>query len=393
VNGYTRKDAQFYPNNKVQLILGGQAYFNLLAQLINNATESIHLQTYIFKDDETGKEIILALKNAIKRNVSVYLLVDGYASQSLSKAFIADLAYSGIKFRFFQPLFKTTQFYFGRRMHHKLFVVDAKYAVIGGINIANKYNDMPTQPAWLDFALYINGEIAQQLCILCWKTWNNFTSRNEDSPCADYPIAKHFLASEKTLARIRRNDWVRRKNEISSTYIQMFRNAKSHITIVCSYFLPGRIIRKLLQNAAKRGVKIRIVTAGKSDIALAKSAERWLYDWLLRNNITLYEYQPTILHAKIAVADSEWLTLGSYNINNLSAYASIELNVDIQNKNIVAAAEDSVENLITQSCINISLEKHKQNKNIFKQFVRWCSYHLIKVIFYMLTFYYKRVGT
>jgi cardiolipin synthase A/B len=393
VKTHIKKDAQFCPNNKVQLIVGGQVYFNLLVQLINNATESIHLQTYIFKDDETGKEIILALKNAIKRNVSVYLLVDGYASQSLSKAFITDIEYTGIKFRFFQPLFKTTQFYFGRRMHHKLFVVDAKYAVIGGINIANKYNDMPTQPAWLDFALYINGEIAQQLCILCWKTWNNFANRNENSPCADYPIAKHFSAGEKTLARIRRNDWVRRKNEISSTYIQMFRNAKSHITIVCSYFLPGRIIRKLLQNAAKRGVKIRIVTAGKSDIALAKSAERWLYDWLLRNNITLYEYQPTVLHAKLAIADGEWLTLGSYNVNNLSAYASIEINVDIQNKNFVAAAEETVENIITQSCINISLEKHKQNKDIFKQFGRWCSYHLIKAIFYTLTFYYKRVRT
>ena len=102
---------------------------------------------------------------------------------------------------------------------------------------------------------------------------------------------------------MRRNDWVRGKNEISATYSEMFRNARSHITILCSYFLPGKLIRGLLSNAAKRGVKIKVVIAGSSDIMLAKYAERWMYDWLLRNKIELYEYQPAILNAKVAVCE------------------------------------------------------------------------------------------
>ena len=189
---------------------------------------------------------------------------------------------------------------------------------------------------------------------------------------------------------MRRNDWVRGKNEISATYSEMFRNARSHITILCSYFLPGKLIRRLLSNATKRGVKIKVVIAGSSDIMLAKYAERWMYDWLLRNKIELYEYQPAILHAKVAVCDSEWLTIGSYNVNNISAYASIELNLDVRNADFAKAVEQILETIIQNECLPITKDKHIHTKNIFKQFIRWCSYQIIRIVFYLLTFYYKQ---
>jgi cardiolipin synthase A/B len=378
--------------NKIQLIRGGKQYFNLLLHLINRAKESIHLQTYIFSDDETGQQIAGALKIACKRGVVVHLLADGYASKNLSSHFIGTLKNAGIHFRFFEPFFKSKQFYFGRRMHHKVFVADARFVIVGGVNIANRYNDTAAQPAWLDFALFAEGEIAQQLCILCWKTWNGFAAKMGITPCEEKQLLFNFLEEEKTMVRMRRNDWVRRKNEISATYIEMFKNAQSHITILCSYFLPGRVIRRLLKNAAKRGVKIKVITAGPSDIMLAKYAERWMYDWLLRNKIDLYEYQPNVLHAKVAVCDNEWLTIGSYNINDISAYASIELNMDVRNAHFAAAAEQILGNIITAGCIHITKEKHLHNKNMFKQFVRWCSYQFIRVVFHLLTFYFKRTG-
>jgi cardiolipin synthase A/B len=384
------KPAAYTAQNKIQLIRGGKQYFDLLLQLINQAKESIHLQTYIFNDDTTGQLIAVALQAAAQRKVQVYLLADGYASQVMGKKMIAALRAAGVHFRFFQPFFKSKQFYFGRRMHHKVFVADARFVLVGGVNIANRYNDMPSQPAWLDFALYAEGEIAQQFCVLCFKTWNNFSLNMGITPCEEKQQVFNFTDAEKNLVRMRRNDWVRRKNEISATYIQMFKNAQSHITILCSYFLPGKIIRRLLKNAAKRGVKIRVITAGPSDIMLAKYAERWMYDWLLRNKIDLYEYQPTILHAKVAVCDGEWLTIGSYNINDISAYASIELNVDVHNAGFATAVEQTLDNIITTQCIHITREKHLQNKNMFKQFIRWCSYEFIRAVFYMLTFYFKR---
>ncbi len=389
-NGIQNRPSEYSDLNKVKLIHGGKEYFELLLSLINKAKESIHLQTYIYDDDETGRQIAEALKEAVKRNVEVFLLADGYASQSMSKSFINGLAGSGIQFRFFEPFFKGKHFYFGRRMHHKIVVVDTTYALVGGINISDRYNDTPSKAAWLDFALFIEGIIAKDLCILCWKTWKEFPVKMGLTPCEKKVLNYSFSEEEKMLVRMKRNDWVRRKNEISASYIEMFRNARSHITILCSYFLPGKMIRRLLRNATRRGVKVSVITAGPSDIKIAKYAERWMYDWLLRNKIELYEYQPTILHAKVAVCDGEWLTLGSYNVNNISAYASIELNLDVKDAAFANGMEQILETIIKENCVHITKEKHIQSNNPVKQFSRWCSYHFIRSVFFLLTFYFKQ---
>ena len=381
---------KYSSRNRVKLIRGGKEYFDLLLELINNATESIHLQTYIYDDDHTGIMVAAALKAAVKRKVAVYLFADGYASQVMSKKFIHELGSSGIHFRFFEPLFKSSYFYFGRRMHHKVFVADTRFALVGGVNITDRYNDMPGDPAWLDFALYTEGEVVKELCVLCWKTWNGFPKKMEITPCEEKELSFNFTDEETCKVRMRRNDWVRRKNEISASYVEMLRNAHSHIIIMCSYFLPGKMIRRLLIAAVKRGVKIKVISAGRSDVRLAKKAERWMYDWLLRNEIELYEYQPSVLHAKIAVCDSEWLTIGSYNLNNISAYASIELNLDVRNVDFAKTAEKTLMSILKDESVPITLEKHVHSKNIFIQFTRWCSYQIIRIGFYLFTFYFKR---
>lgn len=388
--GSQSKPSEYNDLNKVKLIHGGKEYFDLLLSLIERAKESIHLQTYIYDDDETGRRIADALKEAVKRKVSVFLLADGYASQAMSKAFIKDMVAAGIQFRFFEPFFKGKHFYFGRRMHHKIVVVDTLYALVGGINISNRYNDLPEKKAWLDFAIFIEGVVAKELCILCWKTWNEFPVNMGLTPCEEQVLTYTIAPEERMLVRMKRNDWVRGKNEISASYIEMFRNARSHIIIMCSYFLPGKIIRRLLRNATRRGVKVSVITAGKSDIRMAKYAERWMYDWLLRNNIELYEYQPCILHAKVAVCDGAWLTLGSYNVNNISAYASIELNLDIKNAAFANDMDNILQKIIGEDCIHITKEKHISTKNLVKQFIRWCSYHFIRTVFFLLTFYFKQ---
>ncbi|MBK7434349.1 MAG: phospholipase [Chitinophagaceae bacterium] len=382
--------SDFNDQNRVRFIHGGKPYFDLVLELIGKASESIHLQTYIFDDDETGQMIAQALIRAVERQVKVYLLADGYASQNLSARFIHQLRDAGVQFRFFEPFFKSKNFYFGRRMHHKIFVADARYAVVGGINISNRYNDLPDSPSWLDYALFAEGSIARDLCVLCWKTWKSFPVKMGITPCEGKVIRLEPENGEKCEVRMRRNDWIRRKNEISATYIEMFRNAKSHITIVCSYFLPGKLIRRLLSHAIKRGVRIRVITAGPSDVWVSKSAERWMYDWLLRNKIELYEYQPVVLHAKVAVCDGEWFTIGSYNINNLSTYASIELNLDVRNRSMAGDLERDMENMISRDCIHITKVKRHYSRNILRQFIRWASYQFLRVVFYLLTFYFKQ---
>ena len=376
-------------NNKVRLIRGGKEYFNLLVQLINQATDTIHLQTYIFENDETGRLIGNALMQAARRKINVFLLVDAYASQSLSKTFIKELKEAGVHFRFFETFFKTKHFYLGRRLHHKVVVTDTRYALVGGLNISNNYNEWNEHSAWLDFALYAEGEIAQQLCVLCWKGWQDFPPKMDITPCEQKPVFFNFSQDEKAMVRMRRNDWVRRKTEISKSYLEMFDNAESHLIILSSYLLPGKLFRRHLKKAVQRGVAVTVITAGRSDVTIAKNAERFWYDWLLRNNIDVYEYGKTILHGKMAVCDGEWLTIGSFNVNNISTYASIELNLDVRNKKLSGDAEKILLNIIHSDCVKITKITLRKTTNIFSQFIRWLSYEIINVIFYLFTFYFK----
>ncbi|WP_310556280.1 phosphatidylserine/phosphatidylglycerophosphate/cardiolipin synthase family protein [Flavobacterium sp.] len=379
-----------FTENKIQLIQSGKSYFDLFLKLISDSTESIHIQTYIFNDDETGKSIVNALKVAAAKNVKIYLMVDGYASENLSEIFIKNLKNENIEFRFFNPLFKNNNFYFGRRLHHKMIVVDAKYAVVGGMNIADRYNDCPNIKAWLDFAIFLEGPIAKELCILCWKTWNGFKVNKTLEYCKENNTLFEFKENEIALCRIRRNDWVRTKNEISTSYIEMFKNATHQITIICSYFIPGGIARKSIKNAIKKGVKVRLILASQSDVKIAKSAERWMYDWLLRKNVEIYEYQPTVLHAKMCVVDEKLVIIGSYNINDISAYASIELNIDIKNANFAKEVSKTLNVIIKEDCIQITNEVHHKTNTIFNQLYHWVSYKIFRISFFLCTFYFKQ---
>lgn len=375
--------------NRLQLIRGGRGYFDCLLNMIANAKDTIHLQTYIFDDDETGTQVADALKAAATRGVKVYMLCDGYASKVMSRTFVHELGAAGIHFRFFNPLFKSKYFYFGRRLHHKIVVVDTRYALTGGVNITNRYNDMPDQRAWLDFALFLEGEAAKELCVLCWKSWKNYPSRMGITPCEREQLQFDIAPQEACDVSMRRNDWVRRKNEISATYINMFRNSKSQITILCSYFLPGRIIRRQLRYATERGIKIRVITAGVSDVRLAKFAERYMYGWMLRHNIELYEYMPSVLHGKIAVCDSKWMTIGSYNINDISAYASIELNLNVRNEDFSTRTERILLEIAEKDCVRVTSEYYKRTGNIFIRFRRWLAYKFFRFMFYISTFYFR----
>ncbi len=385
-----KKPDQSVAGNAVKLVCGGTAYFTALKELIGKAKDIIHLQVYILAADTTGTAIMEALKAAAARNVRVYLVADGYASQHLPAAVIDDMKAAGIQFRFFEPLFRSRQFYFGRRMHHKILVVDTRYAVTGGRNITDRYNDLPGEPAWLDFAVVTEGPIAAALCEVCWKTWKGFPGKKIKFDCR-YDAKEEPAGSPLCDVRVRQNDWVRRKNEISKTYAALLRGATQEVTIMSSYFLPGSIIRKQMARAARRGVKIRVVTTGVSDVAISKSAERWLYDWLLRTGVEIYEYQKNVLHAKIGLCDRTWVTVGSYNINNISAQASVELNLDINNESFAATTADALATIIENDCLQITESMVKKRKNPINQFGRWLSYQFIRVMIYLFTFYFKQV--
>ncbi len=385
-----RLTEDYTTRNHVRLVRGGKDYFDLLLTLINNAKQTIYLQFYIYDDDETGKAVTQALQQAAAGGVQIFLLVDGYASQKLTKHFIQDIRGAGIHFKWFEPLFKSTHFYFGRRLHHKVVVADGTYSLVGGINISNRYNDMPGQPAWLDMALYCEGEGSFVLHRVCRNMWRNKDTKEIIEPAAIEQFCTRIPENDHHSVRVSRNDWVKRKNAIWKSYLYMFRHAEEEIIIMCSYFLPGRVHRNAISRASRRGVKIKVILASKSDVAVAKSAERYLYDWMLRNKIEIYEYQANILHAKVAVYDSRWSTVGSYNVNNISAYASLELNLDVRNRPFAQKVKVTLEQIIETDCKRITPENYKSSTHIFRRFWQRLCYSFINNVLNLFTFYFRQ---
>ncbi|HEY4335552.1 MAG TPA: phospholipase D-like domain-containing protein, partial [Puia sp.] len=210
----------------MRLVHGGKDYFDTIIQLIDGAEKTIHLQTYIFDGDETGRMVSDALLRAAGRKVEVCVLLDGYASQHLSKEMIAGWKSANIRFRWFWPLLKAKKFYLGRRMHHKVIVVDAARGMAGGVNISDRYNDIGGVKAWLDRALLVEGQAALKLHIVCRDMWTKAYWKTGGAKKDEFTWVPAFVPEAECLVRVRRNDWVQGKNEISRSYVEMFRQAK-----------------------------------------------------------------------------------------------------------------------------------------------------------------------
>lgn len=365
----------------LELVYSGKDYFSRLEQIIKNAKYEIHLQFYIFKNDATGAKIIEKLKEAAARHVKVYLLLDGFGSFSFPKEIEEELRESGVKFRYFSPFFSANSFYIGRRLHHKIVVADAHVILIGGINIANKYHGKPGKDPWLDYAVQIDDPIiAKKLQLLCrdlfFKKRYFFKKKIETA----------LNTKEKTIVSIIQNDWLKSKNEIYDAYINSFSTAKKEIVIVGSYFLPGRRMNIALKKAAKKKVKIKLILSGISDVTLSKRATYHIYAALLDNNIELYEWNKTVLHGKAAVVDGCWTTIGSFNLNNLSSYGSLEMNVEIKSTAFSSTYLGHLNEVIAK-CQRITPESLKKRKNISSSFINWLSYWTARLILNIVTYF------
>jgi cardiolipin synthase len=265
-------------------------------------------------------------------------------------------------------------------LHHKLVVIDAEIALIGGINIANKYNGSEKAAPWLDYAVEINDEnIAESLQKLCRDIYfkNRIIRRKE--------IKSVFETPQETTIKVLQNDWLKRKNEIFKTYINKISTAEKEIVIVSSYFLPGKKLIKTLKKASQKGVKIKLILSGISDVPMARRASCHLYSKLLRSNIELYEWKKSVLHGKTAVIDSNWTTIGSFNLNNLSSYASIEMNVAIDS---VEFAKDYLVHLneIIAQCERITPETLKLTHGLTSKFTNWVSYWVSRTAEIIVTY-------
>jgi cardiolipin synthase len=364
--------------HSVKLVQSGEPFFSVNIKAIDEARQYIHFQTYIIDEDETGQSIIDALIRAAGKGVRIYLLLDAFGTKYLSDEFIKKIEDSGILFRFFSPVFITKGFHMSLRLHHKVLLVDGELAIIGGMNFADRYHGTKGMKEWLDFAVVVKGPECMHVNSIMRKLWNKpFISREERSNEIVHAVKTY---DENIRLRVTENNWYRNKIEILRSYRSAFKHAHHHMIIFASYFLPGRLERKLLRLASARGVDIKIVLASESDAPMFKRATGFLYEYILRNNIKIYEYLPSNLHAKVATVDGKWSTIGSYNLNHISDYGSIEMNIDIFDTAFTENFEKILLKIIKNDCRQVTTEEYLKRRTWYSRLRGWFSYQMIRFL-------------
>jgi cardiolipin synthase len=346
--------------NEVQLLTGGDELFPAMCQAIATARHEVWLATYIFHHDETARAVSDALVAAARRGVRVRVVVDGFGSKASLPMLRAWFEGSGVALAVFRPLDRWTAYLQPgqlRRLHQKLLAVDDELAFVGGINVIDDRVDLnhgrSAEPR-LDFAVALRGPVVQPVAQTTRAMWTRaaFGQEWREELIALARSAEPMAGARALLQRMRIlppgatpeppdelppvraafvvRDNLRQRRAIERSYIEALQGARSRIDIVCPYFYPGRVFRRMLLRAARRGVRVRLVLQGKLDYRIAGLAAQVLYDELLAHGVRIFEYMPAFLHAKVALADDEWATVGSSNIDPLSLLLNLEANVVVR---------------------------------------------------------------
>ncbi|HUV99955.1 MAG TPA: cardiolipin synthase ClsB [Gallionella sp.] len=323
--------------NQLLLLQNGAAYFPRLCADIDAAQHSIYLETYIFASDEAGRMVVDALRRAAERGVVVRVLLDGYGSAEFSRAWLADLTAANVQVQWFRReispfTLRRSRMRRLRRLHRKLVVLDGEVAFIGGINIINDISkhDRFSSPR-LDYAVRLQGAAVGEIHSTMRRLWGvvswaNFRRRGKEIRRLVMERIKPGVPGIKLVLR----DNLRHRHNIEDAYLKAIDGAKSEIIIANAYFLPRRAFRLALMQAAQRGVRVVLLLQGRVEYRVQHYATHALYDQLLAVGIEIYEYQPSYLHAKVAVVDGQWTTVGSSNIDPFSLMLALEANLAVQ---------------------------------------------------------------
>ncbi len=366
-------------SHEVQLLSGGAVYFDALEAAFDGSTQEIRLETYIFHMDASGQRIAAALERAAARGVRVYLAVDGFGTPGLPPEWTERFTRSGVHWRIFSPpgrmgIVLPRQW---RRLHRKLCVVDGLVAFCGGINILDDFvdpNHGALQEPRLDFAVQVRGPIVQDIARLMVRFWwrallvndarnrefltawrrlrqamrrgaaAGFLDSGGGSLAAGQPDGTGQGGGARAALVLRDN--LRNRTRIERMYLKALGVARNEVVIANAYFLPGRRMRRALVHAARRGVRVRLLLQGRYEYFLQFHATRRVCGVLLDAGVEVYEYAPSFLHAKVAVIDGHWATVGSANIDPLSMLLAREANVLVEDADFAQALHASLQDAI-----------------------------------------------
>lgn len=371
----------FVDGNRLTLLNSGADFFPALIAAIDSAHQEVQLETYIFEDDASGRPVVEALKRAAERGATVRLLVDGFGAAAFADRLQPELAAAGVHALIYRR--ELARFSLRRhrlrRLHRKLAAVDGRVAFVGGINIIDDMNQPGGRAPRYDYAVRIEGPLVGAVCNAMrrlWETvtWASFQRRDRIGPC---PIPRPETGGQQRAALVVRNN-IRHRRAIEDAYLEAIEAAQGEIVIANAYFLPGFRFRRALFAAARRGVRIVVLLQGKVEYRLQHYATQALYGAMLAAGIRVFEYQASFLHAKVAVVDGEWATVGSSNIDPFSLLLAKEANVVIRDREFAVTLRESLAQAMLSDALELRAQDWKR-LSWHSRLLRWASYQLVRV--------------
>jgi len=372
---------QIISNNQIALLQNGEAYFPAMEAALDRAVHEIYLESYIFENDNTGKRIVEALRRAAFRGVKTHMLIDGFGSNRFPKTMIDYLEAAGVMVLKFRPKISpwTLRRRRLRRLHRKIVVVDQKIAFVGGINIIDDM-DMPgqTSPRY-DYAVSVEGPLVEEIYDSTRRVWSRVAwsrlrpgwvrDKDRQAPSTE----PGGLMRSAFLVR----DNIRHRRDIEDAYLQAIEQAQFEIILANAYFLPGLNFRHALLDAAGRGVRVILLLQGRVEYPLLHYATHALYGNFLDAGMEIYEYHRSLMHAKVAVIDEHWATVGSSNLDPFSLLLALEANVVVDDENFAKKLKQSLEEAVKLGARPV-FANNWRTQPIRLRLASWLSYGLVR---------------
>jgi cardiolipin synthase len=365
--------------HRLQLLEGSRAFFPALVAAIDAAAREVLLETYIFDATGQGAEIAYALERAGRRGVNVRLLMDGYGTPAVPPFWQMRFDAARVQWALFSRpgafgLLSPGQW---RRLHRKLCVVDGTVGFCGGINILDDFHDPnhgPLLSPRFDFSLRIEGPLVAQMHDTMQRQWGRIEAVGQLKKArwsgayelwrAAYraparPQAVRPDASNARAALLLRGN-LRNRAVIERAYLRAIGRARSEIIIANAYFVPGGRMRRALASAAQRGVKVILLLQGRYEYFMQYYASRPVFEALLRAGVQIHEYAPSFLHAKVAVVDGQWATVGSSNLDPLSLLLAREANVVVDDEQFAGRLRERLVHAMVEEGRRMDLAEFEQ---------------------------------
>jgi len=326
-----KSSSELLKGNRIHFLANGEEYFPRLIKRIEESQNEIFLETFILANDKVGRELQKSLIRAAMRGVWVSVTVDSWGSYYLDADYINAMTEVGIKFQVYdpQPTWHKGRPKVFRRMHRKLVTIDARYAFIGGINCCYDHMLKPDSVGKQDYAVELEGRVVGTIRKLCKSYVRDADDRSlgASRKYLDSPYAE----GDADIAFVSRDNRKNRTN-IEVEYAAHIHASKHRVWIANAYFFPSYRILRAIKKACRRGVDVRLILQGDPDIPFALALARSIYGRLTRYGVKIYEYEVRPLHAKIAIVDDQWSTIGSSNLDPLSLAFNLEANVFIKSE-------------------------------------------------------------